>query len=132
MNRIVARYKDGRLLKGATNDFLPTKNTFHVVPADSPPGSKPLEVPVGDLKAIFFVRDFVGHPEHKEADQFDPIRAPMGRKIRVVFQDGEVLLGTTQGYDRSRPGFFVSPADAESNNERCFVVASATQEVSFV
>lgn len=132
MNRIVARYNDGRLLKGVTNDFLPAKSSFHVVPADSAPGAKPLEVLVADLKAVFFVRDFAGHPEHKEADQFDPAKPPPGRKIRIVFKDGEVLLGTTQGYDRSRPGFFVIPADAKSNNERCFVVASATQDVSFV
>jgi hypothetical protein len=56
----------------------------------------------------------------------------VGRKIRVDFQDGETLTGTTQGYDPSRPGFFVIPADAGSNNERCFVVTRATAQVSFV
>jgi hypothetical protein len=49
----------------------------------------------------------------------------MGRKIGVVFKDGEVLVGTTQGYDRSRPGFFVVPADAESNDERVYVRLAA-------
>jgi len=41
-------------------------------------------------------------------------------------------VGTTQGYDSSRPGFFVVPADGESNNERIFVVRGATQQVSFI
>src|SRR5919106_3366543 len=31
-NRIVARYADGRVLKGNTADFAPMKPTFHVVP----------------------------------------------------------------------------------------------------
>ena len=30
------------------------------------------------------------------------------------------------------PGFFVVPADAESNNERCYIVSSATRDVSFL
>ncbi len=42
------------------------------------------------------------------------------------------MVGTTQGYDRSRPGFFVIPVDTSGNNERCFVVAAAAQEVSFI
>jgi hypothetical protein len=55
-----------------------------------------------------------------------------GRKLRIVFKDGEVLVGTTQGYQPGRQGFFVVPADAKSNNERCYVVSAATQEVGFV
>ena len=132
MNRVVAHFSDGRLIKGVTNDFLPAKERFHVVPAEAPPGSKPVELLVGDLKALFFVRDFAGSPEHKESDQFDPRKPAAGRKIRVVFKDGEVMVGSTQGYQPGRPGFFLIPADAQSNNERCFVVTAATQEVSFL
>jgi hypothetical protein len=132
MNRVVAHYQDGRLVKGVTNDFLPAKERFHVVPAEAPPGSKPMEILVGDLKALFFVRDFAGKPDHKDSDQFDPRKPAPGRKIRVVFKDGEVIVGTTQGYQPGRPGFFLIPADAESNNDRCFVVTAATQEVSFL
>jgi hypothetical protein len=43
-----------------------------------------------------------------------------------------VLVGTTQGYQPGRPGFFLIPADAKSNNERCYVVASAAREITFV
>jgi hypothetical protein len=50
----------------------------------------------------------------------------------VVFKDSEVILGTTQGYQPGRPGFFIFPADPRSNNERVYVVSSATQEISFV
>ena len=132
MNRIVAHYLDGHVLKGVTNDFLPAKDRFHVLPIDSVPGVKPAEVAVADLKALFFVKDFAGHPEHKRSQDFDPKTAPSGRKIRVAFKDGEVMVGTTQGYQPGRPGFFVVPADPESNNERCFVVSAATAEVSLI
>jgi len=131
MNRIVAHFQDGRLLKGFTTDFLPAKDHFHLTGEGEPAGSKPQDVKVADLKALFFVKTFTGNPGHK--DLADAGAAPVqGRRIRVVFKDGETIVGTTQGYDRSRPGFFVVPIDNESNNERCFVVAAATQEVSFL
>jgi hypothetical protein len=50
----------------------------------------------------------------------------------VVFKDGEVLVGTTLGYQPGRPGFFLLPVDPASNMERCFVVARATEKISFV
>jgi hypothetical protein len=102
------------------------------VPLESAPGSKPVEVLIADLKALFFVKDFAGNPQHKESGEFDPARAAGGRKIQVVFKDGETIVGTTQGYQPGRPGFFLVPADAKSNNERCFVVSVATREVSFL
>jgi len=132
MNKVVAHYQDGHVLKGVTNDFLPAKDRFHLVPADSPPGSKPAEVLVAELKALFFVKDFAGDPAHKRSQEFEAGKQPSGRKIRVDFKDGEVMVGTTQGYQPNRPGFFVVPADAQSNNERCFVVTAATSGVSFV
>lgn len=131
-NKIVAHFQDGRLLKGTTRDFVPNKELFHLEPVDAPPGTKPVEVVISDLKAVFFVKDFTGDSEHKDRQEFDPAQRPMGRKIRVRFKDGEELVGTTQGYQPGRPGFFVVPADADSNNERCYVVSAATRDVSFV
>lgn len=132
MNTIVARYVDGRVLKGSTNDFLPAKDRFHLFPDGRAPGSRPLEILVGELKAVFFVKDLAGSPKHRESNQFDPGRPPVGRKIRVVFKDGEVVVGTTQGYQPGRSGFFLIPADDKSNNNRCFVVAAATREVTLL
>jgi hypothetical protein len=42
------------------------------------------------------------------------------------------MVGTTQGYQPGRPGFFLVPADTGSNTERCYVVAAAAQEISFI
>jgi hypothetical protein len=131
-NKIVVRYLDGRILKGQTSDFLPTKPMFHLTLADISPGTPPLEVQIAGVKAIFFVKDFAGNRERENIKDFPADKPVVGRKIRVTFHDGETLVGVTQGYDPSRPGFFVIPADAGSNNERCFIVTSATKQVSFV
>jgi len=126
-NRIVARFGDGRLLKGTTADFFPARDVFHVESAE--PGVPPVAVRLADLKALFFVKDLAGNPEHRETNTFPGDRPVQGRKLRVVFRDGEELLGTTQGYAPGRPGFFLVPADPESNIVRCYVVTAATERV---
>jgi hypothetical protein len=121
------------MVKGSTSDFVPAKEFFHVAAADAPVGTKPTLVHVKDLKAIFFVKDFAGQPDYTPTNEFQGDRAPAGRKIKVVFADGEVIVGTTQGYQPGRAGFFMVPADTAANNiERCYVVTSATSEVALL
>lgn len=132
MNKVVARYLDGRILKGETADFTPAKDQFHLYVAAPAVETNPILVRVGDLKALFFVKDLAGDPYYSERKEFDPSRPPVGRRIRVRFMDGEVLLGTTQGYQPGRPGFFLVPADPASNTERCYVVAKSAQEIVYL
>ncbi len=131
-NKIVVRFRDGRLIKGFTSDFMPNKDVFHVVPMDSPPNAKPGSINMQELKAVFFVKDFAGNPEYNDKKLFDPAKPVSGRKIKVVFKDGETLIGTTQGYQPGRQGFFVFPADPQSNIDRCYVVSLAVMSVSFL
>ena len=95
-------------------------------------GAKPIEISKNDLKALFFVRDFKGDSQHVESNKFNPSRPPAGRRIRVEFKDGEIMVGTTVGYQAGRQGFFLMPADLSSNIERCYIVAAATREISFI
>jgi hypothetical protein len=132
LNKVVVRYADGRIIKGTTADFLPTKEMFHVNVSTEPVGAKPLEVNKNELKALFFVKDFEGNSRHVEANEFDPGHPPAGRRIKVLFKDGEVIVGTTTGYQPGRPGFFLVPADADSNVERCYIVTAATKEINFL
>jgi small nuclear ribonucleoprotein (snRNP)-like protein len=131
-NKIVVRYQDGRVLKGYTNNFMPNKDVFHIIPVDAPAGSKPLDVSVSGLKAVFFVKDLTGNKEYQEKKTFDTAKAAVGKKIKVVFKDGEEMIGTTQGYQPGRPGFFIFPADSQSNQDRAFVYSAATREISFI
>jgi hypothetical protein len=132
MNKVVARYADGRVLKGMTADFFPGKDLFHLSPVDGPEAGVPMDIHVPELKAVFFVKDFQGNPDYHEHHDLDAQHTTLGRPIKVVFLDGEVIVGTTTGYQPSRPGFFIEPADVGSNNERCYVVAASTIEVSFL
>jgi hypothetical protein len=132
VNKVVARFADGRMVKGMTADFFPNKDLFHVSVTGTPAGAKPVEIRTQDLKALFFVKDLVGDSQHVEKKEFDPAQPPIGRRIRVAFKDGEVLVGTTTGYQPGRSGFFLVPADATSNIERCYVVAAATDEIRFL
>jgi len=130
-NKIVVHYQDGRVMKGFTNDFMPNKDLLHLIPMDAAPSAKPLPVKVQELKAVFFVKDFTGNPQYKDKNEFGPTKPVAGRKINVVFKDGELLVGTTQGYQPDRPGFFVFPADPQSNIDRCYVVTPAAKAVWF-
>jgi hypothetical protein len=129
--KIVVRYADGRIEKGHTADLSPEKPRFHLL------GERPVEtgalaeVSVKDLKAVFFVRDFSGNPAHNERRDFAPDDRKPGRRVRVEFHDGEVLLGYTMGYNPQRASFFVTPADATSNNERILVVSQAVRAITF-
>lgn len=131
-NKIVIQRMDGSLMKGTTMDFMPNKEIFHIFPMGAPKDSKPLTVVVEELKAVFFVKDHAGNSQYHERKEFDGNKPAPGRKIKVVFQDGEILIGTTQGYQPGRSGFFIIPADPRSNNDRCYIVSSATKEVSFI
>lgn len=125
-NMIVVSFKNQTILKGKTNDFLPNKNRFHLEQMD---GSI-TDIVVEDLKAIFFVKDFEGNKDHK--DSYNDIISNAGRKTRVEFLDGETIYGYTLGYSPERQGFYLTPADLAGNNERIFIVVSATKNVQFV
>lgn len=132
MNKVVARFADGRIVKGMTTDFSVGSDTFHIAAPIPDPGWMRTEIPVGELKALFFVRDFDGDPEHVERPSFDSAPPTGERRVQVTFADGEILLGNTSCYQDAHPGFFLVPLDAGSNNERCYVVDAATREVYFV
>jgi hypothetical protein len=130
--KIVVRYADGRVAKGHTADLSPDKPRFHLL-GDRPAETGALaEVWLKDLKAVFFVRDFTGNPQHNERKEFAPGERSQGRKVRVEFLDGEVLLGYTMGYNPQRPTFFLVPGDDTSNNERILVVLQAVKAVTFL
>jgi len=129
--KVVVRYSDGRLIKGFTEDFFPNKDRFHLAPTNNPAGG-PIEVSMKDLKAIFVVRDFVGNSLYKERKKYIEGEKPSGKKVEVTFMDGEVLVGSTLGYDPKRQGFFIFPADPKSNNIRVYVVSSAAKNVRYL
>jgi hypothetical protein len=129
--KVVARYSDGRVIKGFTQDFFPNRDSFHLFEATNGSGGG-VEVFVKELKAIFHVRDFKGNPFYEERKIYIEGEKPSGRKVEVTFIDGEVLVGSTLGYEPKRQGFYFFPADPKSNNARIFAVSSAVKRVRYV
>ena len=127
-SRVVAHMNDGRILRGATQDFFPNRAMFHLIAAD---GGATLELRTKELKGLFFVRAFGGNPTRKDVRGFiaGPQETSQGKKIAVLFKDGELLCGYSLSYSPDRDGFFMFPADPGSNNLRIYVIISSTVEV---
>jgi len=125
-NRVVVKFKNNKVLKGKTNDFFPNKTQFHLEEMNG----DIVEISIEDLKAVFFVKDFEGNKNHK--DNYSDEIAAGGRKIKVVFFDGETVVGYTLAYSQDRQGFFMAPADIKGNNERIFVVISSTEKMELL
>ena len=131
--KVVLRYIDGRVIKGYSQDFNPTRPVFHFQ-KESPDasGNQPMTIEIKDLKAVFFVKTFEGNKDYKKRKEFIPGDRPQGRKVEVTFADNEVIQGSTVGYDPQRLGFFLFPADSNSNNIRIYVVTSAVKNFRFL
>lgn len=125
-NKVIVRYKEGAVKKGNTSDFFPNKVSFHLNHLDG----RIENVDVEDLKAVFFVKDFEGNKDYKK--KYEDTIHGAGRKILVDFSDGESITGYALGYSPDRLGFFITPADLTGNNERIFVVKSATKSIKFL
>jgi hypothetical protein len=125
--KVVARYLDGKLVKGYTFDFGPSQPRFRIFAEPSASGAS-TQVFLRDLKALFFVRDFAGDPARQDGQQFPPGDAA-GAHVEVRFRDGELMVGTVEGSTKDTPGFFLVPADQGSNNLRVYVLTAATRVV---
>ena len=128
--KTVVHYKDGRILKGFTRGFQAHRESFELAAGEDAEAAVE-EIWAPDLKAVFFVKDFTGNSRCMDSKEFDPNQPLIGRKVSVLFQDGEVLVGTTETYEAGRAGFFVTPADPRSNIERCYVVSAAAHRIVF-
>ena len=130
--KIVVRYRDGRILRGHSQNFFPNRPSFHVLPHDAKNASETVEVYTEQLKAVFFVRDFFGKKDYEERRTASEGDKAKGRILVVTFKDGEVIVGSTTGYDPKRPGFFIFPVDPMWNNMKIYIVSAAVSKVHFL
>jgi hypothetical protein len=129
-NKIVVHMKDGGIHKGVTHDFEPGAENFHILPAEG--GGVPLRVAVDRMKALFYVKDYLGNRDFVARQQFNEAREA-GRKAVVRFKDGEEVWGyLAEGAAAGDTGFFFFPADEDDNNIRIFVIRSATEDLRLI
>ena len=129
--KVVVRYRDSGLLRAYCRGFQPSAGEVHVWEKPDGAAAARITVPLTQLKALFFVREFEGDASLRtEADApVPPVEA--GRAVSVTFLDGEVLTGTTRNYAPNGPGFFVAPTNHRSNNQQVFVAIGAVRHVRF-
>lgn len=120
---VVARFRDGRILKGTSADVDSTKPVFHLRQRDG----ETMRVRLEHLKALFFVRSLDGNPARHERRIPDPAdtRARSSTVATAVFEDGEVVTGMMMRYPPTDAFFFMVPVDRDSNNVRILVNRAA-------
>jgi len=129
--KAVVKYQNGEIIKGWVEDFRPDRNSFILFPLIEYSQEERMEIKFSSLKAVFFVKDFIGDKNYQKVRTFnvDLKITPSQRKLIVNFKDGEHLYGTSHSYGRYKIGFFVYPIDSKDNSERIFVVHSAVDSV---
>lgn len=129
-NKIVVHMKDGTIRKGITHDFDPYGDSLHLLPAEG--GGVPVKIALERMKALFWVKDYIGNRDFVARKRFDEA-ARSARRAIAVFEDGEEIWGTLgEGADDNATGFIFYPVDREDNNIRIFVVRSSLQELRTV
>lgn len=127
-NKVVVAFLDGRRVRGFIFNFSALRDRFSLLPSASSKAQEGQNIELRQLKAIFFVKEFAGL-EDRPANE--PAPTPHGRKIEVVFKDGEHLTGFTEGYTPERLGFFMVPLDPTGNILRCFVINANVKQAGW-
>jgi small nuclear ribonucleoprotein (snRNP)-like protein len=133
-HKVVLKYKNGKKIKGWVDNFNPNRDIFFLHPLKEYSDSEKLDIRVSDLKAIFFVKDFIGNSDYKKVRTFENynLNIPTQRRVIAHFQDGEKLYGTSYSYNPTKIGFFIYPVDRGDNNLRIFAINTAIEEVEFL
>src|SRR5262245_33268784 len=126
--KVVVHFRDGRLLKGFASHPAAGQSTIDVSPVDQ--REHPVAIRLESVKAVFFVKDFVGDSTYAEAKEFGPTAPHRPGRVSFYMEDGEVLVGIVEDYQPEHSGFFLTPVDPQSNNIRCFVGAAAIKRAS--
>lgn len=129
-SKVVVACMNGRRLKGFIFNFSILREDFRLFPEANSPQADGEDVQLRDLKAIFFVKDFAGNRERQDSNELSS--GVHGRKLEVTFSDGEKLTGTTEAYNAKKSGFFMFPADSDSNNSRIFIVNKNVRSVKML
>jgi hypothetical protein len=130
MQYLVARFADGRVVKGTALGLDFAAGTFRMDVNSGPDATGPTEFETAELKALFGVEDLEGDPERAD---WTEARGPHTCDEAVVrFKDGEKIVGVIPDYDPEADYFYLVPTDPESNNIWCYVRTAATEEVRLI
>jgi hypothetical protein len=88
-------------------------------------------VPYGEIRAVYFVKDFDGPPNESEKRVFGSRPKLDGLWVRLTFRDDEVFEGVIQNdlLLMGPHGVTITPPDAASNTQRIFVPQQSLREL---
>ena len=92
-------------------------------------GGVPVKIRVADMKAMFWVKDYLGNRDFVARRDFDPAKRVQGRRAVLTFHDDETIWGMVTEDEAGLPGFFFVPADEADNNIRIFVIRASVKEL---
>lgn len=135
--KVVVKFKDGKILKGWTENISPKKEAFHLYKTKEfreKDKDDIVEIKLSSLKVVFFVKSHKGNKNYKKVRTFEgqPKITPSQRKIIVTCNGDEKIYGTTLGYNPNKKGFFVYPIDPKDNNERIFIIQESVKNVELL
>lgn len=127
---IVAHFIDGTVQKGLSLDVDAKRPVCHL---KTQTGGT-IEVALADVKALFFVKTATGRSNYKNARDTEPgdSRLVGTRRVRMVFVDGEEMVGLMIRFPPITPYFYMLPIDPGSNNIRILVNRAAVKEMAEV
>jgi hypothetical protein len=128
-NRVVARYADGRLLRGFCRDFLPSSGAVEVWALPDAPQQARIKIPVHFLEALEFLDEPADNSARTGALALEEIRS--GRLI-ITLHDGTLLMGALESH-QSEVGFFLAPLEPPNQAvRRTFVFAHAVKRAEWL
>jgi hypothetical protein len=139
-DKAVLRFNDGKILKGYIREFAPNSEVVALKEAGT---DAVLSVDMHQLKAIFFVKSFDGDRRHREKKSYASTK-PKGNRIFIKFKDKEDFVGFLEGQlpwkkgfflssqENMNKGFFLLPADEDSNNIKAFVITTSVIDVTVI
>ena len=132
-HKVVARFKDGRLLKGLARD--PAPSDAELVLSLTGEALAFLRVPLEELKGVFFVKSWEGNPAYVEREEGfgdGPVQRNGGYALeRTIagFQDGERMKGYSHNYSPGQPTLSFFPYDPFGNNYKVLIVCSSLSDI---
>jgi uncharacterized protein DUF6982/PilZ domain-containing protein len=128
--QVIGKYRDGRTVRGYTNDFSPTRPYLHVSP--TPLADETKFVSMIHLDALFFLSDpdLPAVTGHESTDRGSS--TTRGRRVAMTLPNGKEIIGTTLTYSRNGSGFFVRPLDSDAGATRVFVTQSGVRNIRFL
>ena len=126
--KIVVRKLDGDEVKGFANtaSFL------------GPEGVEMLDLngrfvtlPLGEVKGVYFVRDFEAGPPRRERETFLTRPKIGGLWVRLTFIDNDFMEGVIPNNLKTKRerGLMVTPPDFSANNQKVYVPKTALREL---